>query len=326
MLEPIENTDVEIFFDEPTHKYTDQCGNVYTSVTTLIHKYVPEFKKDYWAAKKALEQNKTVKQVKKEWDNITDASCKKGTKEHGYLESAFNNNSIFRPKVITSNTQFGKNRVFSIVDVLGDFDYTSNIDYNKLVETFPTGFEDILPAIKYYVDKGYKIYSEINVFHPVYLIAGTIDLLLIKGTEFVIIDWKTGRKDIIFESGYYRKDEDRIETNIFINKEDKMKFPIQTIDNCNGMHYTLQLNIYAILLSCFGLECKALILYHIKDHYVLNKYGRPLVNKDGSYSIDNTKEGKNVKYYIISRLPNTVENLIVFHTKDVKFNLQSKLF
>lgn len=39
----------KLFFDEPTHKYTDSCGNSYKSVTTLIHDYVPKFETDYWA-------------------------------------------------------------------------------------------------------------------------------------------------------------------------------------------------------------------------------------------------------------------------------------
>ena len=45
----------KLYFDEPTHKYTDNCGNSYISATTIIHSYVPKFDSNYWAKYKAKE-------------------------------------------------------------------------------------------------------------------------------------------------------------------------------------------------------------------------------------------------------------------------------
>ena len=46
----------KLYFDEPTHKYTDDCGNSYISATTIIHSYVPKFDSNYWAKYKAKEE------------------------------------------------------------------------------------------------------------------------------------------------------------------------------------------------------------------------------------------------------------------------------
>lgn len=35
-----------LFFNEENHKYVDDLGNPYISVTTLIHKYTEEFKEN----------------------------------------------------------------------------------------------------------------------------------------------------------------------------------------------------------------------------------------------------------------------------------------
>ena len=39
-----------MYFNEEEHKYTDDLGNGYISVTTLIGKYTQEFKKEEIAA------------------------------------------------------------------------------------------------------------------------------------------------------------------------------------------------------------------------------------------------------------------------------------
>ena len=46
-INPIYN-DIRLYFDEPTHKYTDNFKNEYISTTTFLHNYKPEFDKNYW--------------------------------------------------------------------------------------------------------------------------------------------------------------------------------------------------------------------------------------------------------------------------------------
>jgi hypothetical protein len=322
MIELVQNKDIEIFFNADVHKYTDQFYNNYTSVTTLINKYVPEFKKEYWAARKANETNKSYKQVLKEWEDINTKSINNGNKTHGILEDNIKSRSIFNRAIVTVNAQCG-NRVFSVNDIDFSTD-TTNISYEEFAKNLPKEFESILPTIKYYVDKGYKIYSEINVFHPYYLISGTIDVLLINNNrEFIIIDWKTNRKELHFKSGYYKKS-NGIETNEWVSKDDRLLYPLDNLPNCHGAIYTLQLSIYAILLESFGFIKKGLILYHIRDTVILNEYGRPIVNPDGSYTVDRT-QGKIINPYVIDYYKLDAERLIKTYNKDLRLYNQQKL-
>lgn len=322
MIYPVNNRNVEIFFDVQNHRYTDQFYNVYTSVTTLIGKYTPEFKKEYWATQKANETNKSYKQVIKEWKDITDKSIVNGNNTHSLLEATIKNKSIFNKSIVTINKKCG-NRIFSILDIDITTDNT-NLSFDEFAKNLPTDFAEIIPTIKYYTDKGYKIYSEVNVFHPHYLISGTIDVLLVNcNLEFVIIDWKTNRKDIHFESGYYKK-VNNIETDQWIPKNDRMLYPIDNLQYCKGSIYGMQLSIYAVLLEAFGFTKRGLILYHIRDNFVLNEYGRPVVNPDGSYIVDKTK-GKIVTAHVMPYYNVEAERLIITHNKDLKLYNQQKL-
>jgi ATP-dependent exoDNAse (exonuclease V) beta subunit len=321
MLELVLNRDIEIFFDEPTHKYTDQYNNEYTSVTTLIHKYVPVFDKEYWAKRKSKELRKSVHTIKKEWDDINKNSTDKGTSVHNKLESSIKKISKFNKNIKTINTSKGS-RVFSINDI-DNVKFGTNVSLKDIQKIFKGGLAPILPTLEYYINKGYKIYSEINVFHPVYLISGTIDLPLFNGTDFVIIDWKTNRNDIYFESGYFKKDGVEL-TNKWVKTSSKLKYPLHFLDDCTGVHYSLQLSLYAIMLECFGYVCRGLILFHIRDPYVLNSHGMPLKDDKGFYIIDENKP-KNIQRHVLVYYKKYVTDMVLHYYKDKVINNQYSL-
>ena len=93
----------KIFFDEPTHKYTDEYGNVYTSMTTCIKQYTEEFAKlDIARACERIGRNpnhpkylkyrgKSAKQLMHEWDDTSTKACEKGNMKHNYLEAIIDN-------------------------------------------------------------------------------------------------------------------------------------------------------------------------------------------------------------------------------------------
>ena len=81
--------EVFLYFKEDGHKYNDSNGNSYTSVTTLIHdNYVPKFNKKYWLHKKSKELGISEKQLEKQWQDITNEACTRGTITHNGLEDA----------------------------------------------------------------------------------------------------------------------------------------------------------------------------------------------------------------------------------------------
>lgn len=58
-----------------------------------------------------------------------------------------------------------------------------------------------------------------------------------------------------------------------------MQPPLEHLEDCNGIHYTLQLSLYACMLEQFGYKCKGLTIYHAilnEDEELINEVEYPL--------------------------------------------------
>lgn len=280
-----------LFFDEAQHKYTDNIGNEYISVTTIIGNYVEKFDAEYWARKKAKEQNVSVKEIYKQWGKIKDEACARGSKTHNNIEDAIKDTSMFK-QAIRYLQQTESGRCITVADIPEMI--PTPLDVNKFIKATNNKYEEIYRVFDFYISQGYTIYSEICVFDPYLLISGTIDILCYKPTDFVILDWKTNRDGLQFESGYYKKDKNVIPnqlTNEWIRTNKTMLPPLNHLPECNGSHYTLQLSSYARLVQrMLRLPCKGLGLCHIASPFVLNSYGQPLRDNDGYHVDPNGKE------------------------------------
>ena len=238
-----------LYFEEKEHKYTDTLGNEYLSVTTLIGKYHEKFDAKHWARIKAREQGKTERQIIKEWDRIRTEACERGTDKHNGIENAIKDTSQFK-EAIRYLTSIESGRCVTVADIPNLI--PKPLDIEKFKEATNNKYEEIYRVFDYYTERGYTIYSEIAIFLPDYKISGTIDILCIRDTDFVILDWKTNRDGLKFESGYYRKDKTTIPnqlTNEWIRTDKKMLPPLSHLDDCNGMHYSMQLSLYAIAVE-----------------------------------------------------------------------------
>ena len=280
--------EVFLYFKEEGHKYNDSNGNSYTSVTTLIHdNYVPKFNKKYWLHKKAKELGISEKQLEKQWQDITDEACARGTATHNGIEDAIKEVSMFK-NAIQYLTKINDGRVVTVADIPYLNVKPLNIDEFKKATDYK--YEKIYRVFQFYIDRGYTIYSEIGAFLIDYLISGTIDILCIKDTDFVILDWKTNRNGLQFESGYFKKDKTCKPvqlTNEYITKSEYMLPPLNYLPNCNGYHYTMQLSMYARMVELIlGIPCVGLGLCHIGSPFIKNKYGMPYRDKDNQYPID----------------------------------------
>lgn len=257
-----------IYFNEKQHKYTDEFGNPYTSVTTLIGKYYHEFDVKKMAricAESGKRGNikymgKTAEQLIQEWDKTRDDACAKGSNTHNYLENIIKNSTNYN-RLVGTNLIDGT--LYTILDVLNNREI-GRVDLDYFIGTgLNIKYPKVFSIIKSLVDSGYTIYSEIATYSSDYLVSGLIDILAIKDMDFLIIDWKTNRAPIRFEAGYWTKDqfgnlEEYKETNKYC------KTPITHIADSVGEHYTLQLSLYDYLTEQFGLHCKGNILCHIK--------------------------------------------------------------
>ena len=251
-----------VWFREKDHKY----GNIkdpsiqYTSVTTLIGKYEPEFDKDFVSKYKAIERilspsdwkkekgglwkshkipsdflevynisesefNKVQQDILDEWEKINKESCERGTKIHSKLENSF--------------YDAGSNITLKKFGIGGKFECKKN--YNEL-------------------DLEYGVYPEYLIYYDNpkldLHIAGQIDLLVKNGNEIHIIDHKTNKK--IDLKGFY---------NSSSRTTEKLKYPLTSLDNCNFNVYQLQLSTYAWMLQKINPEfvIKSLTLNHY-DH------------------------------------------------------------
>ena len=300
-----------LYFDEPTHKYTDSLGNSYISVTTMIHdNYTPKFDKKYWLRKKSRELGISSKELERQWQAITDEACSRGTATHNGIEDAIKENSMFKNAIQYLN-QVESGRCITVADIPNLI--PRPLDLNKFKEATNNKYQKIYDVFDFYINKGYTIYSEIGAFLIDYLISGTIDILCIKEDRFVILDWKTNRNGLQFEAGYFKKDKSTTPaqlTNQYIVKDEKMLPPLSHLDNCNGMHYTMQLSTYARMVELIlDIPWVGLGLCHIGSPFVKNQYGMPYRDKNNQYPIDENGE-ETINWYHINYLRNEVDAIL----------------
>ena len=249
-----------IKYDEASHTYRDEHNIKYTSVTTLIGQYQVPFDSNYWAEVKAKELNLTKEQVLQNWADITKFACDKGNATHKVLEDSINaSNDNANLNVETNSFQ----RIYKGINVLSN----QEIDI-KLLGTSPLAYkypEIFLTLLDYVENHGCKIYAEKRIYWAEYQIAGTIDCLLVKGKQFLIVDWKTNKDELVFKSGYFKK-VNGIKSNTWVDKDERLLVPLTNIQKSKGSTYTLQLSLYALLMELWGFECIGLLLYHIRDN------------------------------------------------------------
>lgn len=323
--------EIFLYFTEEGHKYTDSIGNSYTSVTTLIHdNYVPKFDKKYWLHRKSRELGISEKALERQWQAITDEACARGTETHNGLENAIKEVSKFK-NAIKYLTNINSGRVVSVADIPNFAAVPLNIEAFK--EATSNKYDEIYRVFDFYTSRGYTIYSEIGAFLIDYLISGTIDILCYRPTDFVILDWKTNRNGLQFESGYFKKDKTTKPaqlTNEYVLKDERMLPPLSHLPNCNGYHYTMQLSSYARMVELIlGIPCVGLGLCHIGSSFVLNAYGMPYRDEYNQYPINPNGE-ETVKWFRINYLRKEVDAILADRLIKVKSenkaNPQKSLF
>ena len=258
----IDKRNGNVAFNDKCHKYFDvnDESKQYISVTTLIGRYEQEFDKDFWSAYKALEKllSKDAWQLEKK----SLLNSKKFNKE---LLDIYN----------ISENDFNKAQQ----DILDEWDKTNreacergtkihsdleNSFYKagKNVNLQKFGIGGKFECRKDYsdLDLEYGVYPEYLIYREsddgVLKLAGQIDLIVKSGNEITLIDHKTNRK-IDQKSGF----------NTQTKQTAKMKYPLNNLDDCNLIHYTMQLSTYAWMLQKINPNfiIKDLILNHY-DH------------------------------------------------------------
>jgi hypothetical protein len=305
---------VKIYFDEPTHTYTDDEGNKYTSVTTYIDEFKKKYDSEFWAMYRALDQmnykikpnpstrkiwvqtgrgkgkwygltelyagifptKKRPQEIQQEWKQTGVVACERGNHKHNFLEDCIND---------FYNSQ-GKSADISRVAA----DQGFILQVRSVAELEGSPMADMEPEVydmlKRVVADGYTLFAEKRVYSYEHRISGTIDVLAVNDAgEFWIIDWKTNKDPLLFESGYFKKVWDtgrkkKIKTSEFVKKNDRMLPPLSHLHEAKGTLYTLQLSLYAYICELWGLKCKGLVLTHIRP--ILDVYDEEIPDENGN--------------------------------------------
>jgi hypothetical protein len=346
MVKPSETRNIT--FDPVPHTYTDETGKQYTSVTTLIHKHVNPFPTKFWAMYRVIDQarvyrprpfpeqreieilfqgarkripleyfykgiiplNLSPETIRKGWEEDTQESLDWGNYRHDYLENCVNNFYKGKEKAKIDYIANYKNKGFKIrVRTIEE------LENSPLKASHPSIYKGLVDLI----NLGWTLYAEKRIYHSFYSIAGTIDILGVKGKSAVIVDWKTNKRELLFESGYYKKEWNeqrtkKIRTNQWIKTNQKMKFPLHNLPDINGYHYTLQLSLYAYLLECWGFTVKGLYLYHL----------RPVMNEKEEIQYEGEEDGLKIrlehppKRWPIKYLKEDIQMLLDYHIGALK--------
>lgn len=256
---PVKRT---ITFDPIPHRYTDEEGLVYKSVTTLINDVVPPFDTEKWSKYKSEQTGLPQSVIKQNWKDINKEACERGTEKHEKLETSIKDSQFKRSLLSTAGISLG-GREFTNIDI-------DVLSHSMLAKEYPV----IFLFLKKHIENGAKLYAEKRVYSYEHLVSGTIDLLLVKGNKFMIVDWKTNKKELYFKSGYYKK-VNGIETDKWVDTNEYMLEPLTHVQNCKGLIYTIQLSLYAWLVEYWGLTCAGLVLFHIRDNVEPKLYNIP---------------------------------------------------
>lgn len=252
-----------ITFDEPSHTYKDEYNEYYTSVTTAIALYHEKFDENFWASEKSKETGLSVSAIKNSWKEVRDFACDKGNRIHKELENSINES--------TGKQKFEFDSTEEIKSNISKFGYKLLITSTNLEVLKQTPLAKKYPKIYKFLEKkileGWSMYAEKRIYWADFLIAGTIDCLLVREKYFMIVDWKTNKDELMFKSGYYKKDKlTGKKTDVWIDKKSYFFAPINQIEDCKGNRYTMQLSLYAYLMEMWGFKCLGLVLYHIRDN------------------------------------------------------------
>lgn len=237
-----------IGYNDKAHTYTNiKSNNKYVSVTTLIHKFVPEFKTDYWSTYKAIKDvlgysefsrykrraggwESVVPYHKKnpdvlnryavaiglkkqwyidEWERVKDNACELGSAIHNELEGA----AIHSQKIKDDEVNY----VVSQDNILALQDFNNN-----------------------------RVYPELLIYSDEYMVAGQADKVFKQGNYVDIHDYKTCKS---------------IDTEGF--RGETLLKPVSHLQNANYWIYTLQLSMYAFMLEQCGYQVRDLYMHWI---------------------------------------------------------------
>lgn len=257
----IDKQNGNVCFNNDSHCYWNINDNEkYISVTTLIHRFTQPFDKEFWSAYKALEkllpkdswaiEKKSLLNTKRFDRSILD--------NYDISENDFNKVQQNILDDWDNENKKSCERGTKIHEEIENSFYKKSKDIS--LQKFGIGGKFECRKDYPELDLEYGVYPEYLIYREsedgVLRIAGQVDLIVKSGNEITIIDHKTNKK-IDKKAGF----------NTSTRSTSKMKYPLNTLEDSNFWHYTMQLSTYAWMLQKINPNfiIKDLILNHY-DH------------------------------------------------------------
>ena len=264
-----------VAYNDAEHKYIEKStGMVCVSATSLIHKFTQPFDATFWSCAKALEALVTPEQFasvkeelyrKKKFDDkyVT----KFGIQPEEFIQKKYEILDAWKTK-----NEVACERGTAIHKMHEDRHMSGN---TKELQHLGLGGTFKLYTTNKIIPRESGIYPEL-LMHRIsedgkLRIAGQADLVIIDGTDVHLLDYKTNAE--IKKSSYY---------NPTTRQRQMMQYPLNNIQDCNYMHYQLQLSLYMwmILKAHPELTPKSLTIIHYDHKDKMTLYDIPYLEKD----------------------------------------------
>lgn len=252
------------------------------SVTGIVNSY-HTFEREFWLSYKALE----AVMAPSEWDNVKMTLLKSKRIDDKILQKVNKDQYEFKRAEIDADwrqkNEESKKAGSEVHEMIRNEFVT---DLFRAQQDFQVQGELQVPDTFLMSEGG--IFPEQRMeweLDPEYLLVGIADLVNIHDGQFDIIDWKTDEDGIKFKSHF----------DVAKKHAKKMKYPLTKFDDVNGIHYQIQLSIYAWLVQQLRPDLKL-----------------------GKLKLVWVKDMKVKKIYEVEYLDKDVENLIKWHLKNTK--------
>lgn len=261
-----------IFFNEERHEYRvddAEQGEIFISATTLLGLF-KTFEERYWKYYTAL--RRAMGMEKKEFSSFLIRRFgydfkRKGTEDEkiGWLKEIAEQCAIFHEDLVNDIPEVTKEwKATSLVAT----DKGTKFHLIKEDEVYKGGGGEYDGIFHKVVNESHDLFNlaesvpviipELRMFNRKYKIAGSADMIKIfPDKTFDVDDWKTN-KEIKMTNDYQ-----------------KMKGPLSHLDDCNHIHYCLQISLYAYMLECFGYKPNNLRFTHV----VLDEDGETILEQ-----------------------------------------------
>jgi len=241
-----------VTFQAEGHRYTNEHGVEYTSVTTLIKKYAEPFDSEYWSLYKAI---KLVLEMKGEW---SDYKYRAGGWDRvvDYYKKQINfpykdEVAVVKQRFLYNWKQKGKAAAeagTAYHKKMEDETHSKGAHLSSSGNVVKVYSGVDLLRYQNFEDDG--IYTELLLYNDHFKLAGQADKVIKQGRDIEIRDYKTSEK---------------ISQEAFMERT--YKAPLKHIPDCDFWKFALQLSTYAWMLEIFGYHIGRLVVEHVPDNH-----------------------------------------------------------